>query len=134
MIRIAARSLKQLGCLVTAGVILTGCAGEPPLPDPVIPPAGKERDAWADRAVRANGVHVTGTDTDSLTTVICRLLPERDDMDEFIEEVARIKYVGKAEAGVLITISVYGYCPGFKTKLQKDNFRAPDGKRINLDV
>ncbi|WP_354214857.1 hypothetical protein [Arthrobacter sp. UYCo732] len=103
------------------------------MPDPQIPAAGKERDAWVEWAVRVNNVFLETSSIESLTTVICQLLPERDDMDAFHRELAKIRDVERLEAPVLVTISTYAYCPEFKPKLTEDNFKAPGKKRIVLD-
>jgi hypothetical protein len=132
VIRTARGRFPIFSCLLAAGVLLTGCASEP-LPDPAIPSDRAERDAWVALAAQTNGVHMDRTQIAILTGVICKDLPHRDDVEDLAEELSRLQDVEKQEARIMTTLSVYAYCPEFKSKLKKGNFKTVAGTKIYLD-
>ncbi|MEC5181263.1 hypothetical protein [Arthrobacter sp. CG_A4] len=122
--------LMGLTCLIAVAATLAGCDQDPPLISPV-PYTGKELDRWAERMAEANGAYSAPTDLKSVTTIICRLLPERDDMNAYNDELAKIKGLDRGEARTITTIAVFGYCPEFKDKLTENHYKTPFG-RIKL--
>lgn len=111
-----------LATIAVVTVLAAGCSTprEPTRVEMGIPSGGRELDAWADKVAEDNDIDTEYAASTIARTICSDVLPKHDDLYEASREVAGFRGVGPLEAGDLMAIAIYGYCPRYTSRWESD--------------
>lgn len=122
--------VKKLACLALVATLMAGCAGpkEPTRVDMEIPSGGVELEAWATKVAKDNEIKMDYSASTVARTICSDVIPKHKDLDGVLLEVAKFRGVDLLEAGDLIAIAIYGYCPQYTSRWESD----PTFKKVEV--
>ncbi|QOD05795.1 hypothetical protein [Pseudarthrobacter sp. BIM B-2242] len=115
-----AARMKTLAVLAVIATLVGGCSREPSRVDMDIPSGGAALQAWADKAAEDNGVKGDYSASSMAPTICQDLIPKNEDLTQVAIELGKWRSVRVWDTSVLLAISIYGYCPQYKSRWESN--------------